>query len=117
MSRLEQKKAQLAKAKSRLQAIYDEGLFAGRLDLDGTAVDVNRSWLDQCVSLRADVMGKPAWECGWWNRSPDAHAWVRRAVTQCARGESRAEAHSGTIFSGFTIFSHLAMSAVISSPN
>ncbi len=88
VSRLElEEKAQLAEANSRFQAVYDQGLFAGRLALDGTVLDVNRSSVEQCGFVRADVMGKLFWECGWWNRSPEVQAWVQRAVEQCARGQ------------------------------
>lgn len=76
------------------QAIYEQGLFAGRLKLDGIVLDVNRAFVDGCGFHRKDILGKPFWECGWWNRSPGVREWVRRAVMQAAsgkdfRGESR----------------------------
>jgi len=77
----------LREANRRFQAIYDQGLFAGCLDLNGTLLDVNRSCLEQCGYVREDVIGKPFWECGWWNRSAQIQAWVKRAVDQAVRGE------------------------------
>jgi PAS domain S-box-containing protein len=78
--------AELSEANSRLQAVYDQGLFAGRLDLDGTVADVNRSALELCGLTREDVIGKPFWECAWWNRSPEVQAWVKQAVEQAIGG-------------------------------
>ncbi|HET7730050.1 MAG TPA: PAS domain-containing protein [Usitatibacter sp.] len=77
----------LVETNQRLQAIYDQGIFAGRLDRDGRVVDVNRSALEQCGYTREDVMGKPFWDCGWWNRAPDVQAWVKAATEQALRGE------------------------------
>jgi PAS domain S-box-containing protein len=79
---------QLREAVAQFQAVYDQGLFAGRLDLDGKVVDVNRSALEQCGYTRTDVLGKPFWECGWWNRSAAVQAWVRNGVEQAIRGET-----------------------------
>jgi PAS domain S-box-containing protein len=88
VSRREQEeRAQLAEANNRFQAIYDQGLFAGTLDLDGRVIDANRSSLEQCGLLREDVVGKPFWECGWWNRSPDVQAWLESGVRCAIAGE------------------------------
>ncbi|MGC2407347.1 MAG: PAS domain-containing protein, partial [Candidatus Cybelea sp.] len=43
---------------------------------------------------RADILDRPFWECGWWNRSPEVRTWVRDAVEHAVcgepfRGESR----------------------------
>ena len=79
--------SQLAQAESLYRAIYDQGIFAGRLDLDGTVTDANRSCLEQCGFERQDVIGKRFWECGWWNRSPEIQARVKAAFAQAAGGE------------------------------
>ena len=80
--------AQLREVVTQFQAMYDQGLFAGRVGLDGTVLDVNRSSLEQCGYIRAEVVGKPFWECGWWNRSADVQEWVKNAVERAARGET-----------------------------
>lgn len=80
--------SRLAEARSVYEAIYDQGLFAGRLDLEGTVLDANRSSLEQCGFSREDVIGRPFWDCGWWNRSPEVQAWVRGAVERARGGEA-----------------------------
>ena len=84
---LEAANARLGEANARFQAMYDQGLFAGQLDLAGRVMDANRSSLVQCGFTRDEVMGKPFWDCGWWNRSREVQAWVKAAVDQAARGE------------------------------
>ena len=69
--------AELVEANEKFQAVYDQGLFAGLMDLQGRLIDANRSSLVQCGFTRDDVIGKLFWECGWWNRSPEIQAWVR----------------------------------------
>jgi PAS domain S-box-containing protein len=83
----QEERAMLAEANARFQAIYDQGLFAGHLDLDGNVIDVNRSCLETCGFERADVIGKPFWECGWWNRSEQVQAAVQSAILQAVGGE------------------------------
>ena len=75
-------RTRLAAANNQFQAIYDQGLFAGRLDLDGTVIDANRSSLAMCGYVRGDVIGKPFWECGWWNRAAEVQRWVKAGVEQ-----------------------------------
>src|SRR5690606_5020494 len=60
----------------------------GRADLDGTVLDVNRAPLEQCGYTPADVVGKPSWECGWWNPSAAVQASAEDPVERAARGES-----------------------------
>jgi PAS domain S-box-containing protein len=84
---LQEANRQLREATEQFQAVYDQGLFAARLRLDGTVLDINRSALEVCGFKREDVLDRPFWECGWWNRSPDVMAWVRSAVEQAIAGE------------------------------
>ena len=44
--------AELAEANSLYQAIFDQGIFSGRLDLEGKLTDVNQSALVQCGYTR-----------------------------------------------------------------
>lgn len=80
--------AQLIEANNRFQAIYDQGLYAGRLDLDGRVIDVNRSCLETCGFKREEVIGKHFWDCGWWNHSPQIQEGLKAAVHRAARGEA-----------------------------
>ncbi|WP_441267800.1 response regulator [Bradyrhizobium sp. 215_C5_N1_1] len=84
---LQEANRQLREVTEQFQAVYDQGLFAARLRLDGTVLDINRSALEVCGFQRADVLDRPFWECGWWNRSQEVMAWVRHAVEQAIAGE------------------------------
>ncbi|MDB5350247.1 MAG: multi-sensor hybrid histidine kinase [Planctomycetota bacterium] len=89
----EEHAAELEEANGVYRAICDQGIFAGRIDLEGRVTDANRSCLDPCGYAREDVIGKRFWECGWWNRSPGVQEFAKRAfdvaaVGQAFRGES-----------------------------
>lgn len=80
----------LDEAQGVYEAIYDQGPFAGRLGLDGTLIDVNRSALAMCGFAREDVLGKPFWDCGWWSRSPAVRACIRALARRDAGPRDRA---------------------------
>lgn len=78
---------QAAEANAKFRAFFEQGTnFAGVLTLDGTVIEANRLCLDACGFTRADVLKKPFWECGWWNRSADRMDMIRTAVLQAAGG-------------------------------
>lgn len=81
-------RARLHEANNLFRAIYDQGLYAVHLDVNGIVLDVNRSSLEQCGFARSDVIGKPFWDCGWWNCDPELQGWIKRAVAQAASGTS-----------------------------
>ena len=75
--------ARAAEANAKFRAFFEQGTnFAGVLALDGTVVEANRLCLDACGFTRDEVMGKPFWECGWWNLSAALMDMVR---TACSR--------------------------------
>ena len=79
--------ASAAEANAKFRVFFEQGTqFAGVLTLEGTVVEANRLCLDYCGFGRADVLGRPFWECGWWTRSPDLMAMVRAGVEQAAGG-------------------------------
>jgi len=79
--------ARAAEANAKFRAFFEQGTnFAGVLALDGTVVEANRLCLDACGFAREEVIGKPFWECGWWNRSPALMDMVRAACLQAAGG-------------------------------
>jgi PAS domain S-box-containing protein len=84
-----------AEANAKFRAMFEQGThFAGILTLDGTIVEANRLCLDACGFTRDEVIGKPFWECGWWNRSPELSEKVRSASLQAAGGQPfRAESN------------------------
>jgi PAS domain S-box-containing protein len=87
-SELDEANRQLREATAQFQAMWEQGLFAGRLDLHGLVLDVNHSSVEGCGFVRQEILGKPFWECGWWNRDPEVQRWVRRAVEQAIAGEA-----------------------------
>jgi PAS domain S-box-containing protein len=84
---LQEANRRLREATEQFQAMFEQGMFAARLRLDGTVIDINRAAVEVCGLNRADILDRPFWECGWWNRSPDVQAWVRNAVEQAVSGE------------------------------
>jgi PAS domain S-box-containing protein len=80
--------SQAAEANAKFRAFFEQGTnFAGLLSLDGTVVEANRLCLDACGFSRDEVIGKPFWECGWWNRSPALVEMIRTASLQAAGGQ------------------------------
>ena len=74
------RRPQAAEANAKFRAFFEQGTnFAGVLALDGTVVEANRLCLDACGFTRDEVIGKPFWECGWWNRSAALMDMVRAA--------------------------------------
>ncbi len=82
-----------AESNAKFRAFFEQGTnFAGVLALDGSVVEPNRLCLEACGFTRDDVIGKPFWECGWWNRSAALMETVRAACLQAAGGSlSRTE--------------------------
>ena len=79
--------AQAAQANAKFRAFFEQGTnFAGVLALDGTVVEANRLCLEACGFTRDEVLGKPFWACGWWNRSAALMDMVRAASLQAAGG-------------------------------
>jgi len=69
------------------RAIWEQGTFACRLNLDGTFIDGNRASVEGCGFTRGQVLGKPLWECGWWSRSPEVQQRIRDAISRSIEGE------------------------------
>ena len=79
--------AQVARANAKFRAFFEQGTnFAGVLSLDGTVIEANRLWLEAGGFTRAEVIGKPFWECGWWNRSLVLMDMVRSACQEAVAG-------------------------------
>ncbi|HUJ70803.1 MAG TPA: PAS domain S-box protein, partial [Verrucomicrobiae bacterium] len=84
--RIWERTAELAEANARFQAMFDQGLFAGLMTPDGILIDANRSSLESCGFTRDEVVGKPLWETGWWNRSPQVQAWLKAGFAEAVQG-------------------------------
>jgi PAS domain S-box-containing protein len=87
--------AQAAESNAKFRTFFEQGTnFAGVLSLDGVVIESNRLSLDACGFTREDVIGKPFWECGWWNRSPALMEMIRNAALRAAAGQvSRMESN------------------------
>lgn len=67
------------------QALYDTPLlFSGILDHQGRVLDANRAAIEGCGLHRAETLGRPFWDCGWWAPDPELSArmrgWCERAI-------------------------------------
>lgn len=83
----EERYRQAAAANAKFRAMFEQGLqFAGLLTPDGVLVDANRLSLEFCGFSRDDVVGKPFWLCGWWNRAPELMAMIETACRDAAAG-------------------------------
>ncbi len=60
------------------QALYETPLmFSGILDAAGCLLDANQLSIEGCGFVRAETIGMPFWECGWWNQDPALAARLR----------------------------------------
>ncbi len=84
--RVQERTAELEQANARFQAMFDQGLFAGLIALDGTLVDINESWLKASGFTREQVLGKLFWNAGWWNRSAELQAWIKIGFAEATQG-------------------------------
>jgi PAS domain S-box-containing protein len=76
-------------AEHRLRNLIDNLFaFVGILDLDGRVAEVNRAPLERAALSRADVLGRPFWECWWWQHDEHAGRRVREAVREALAGRS-----------------------------
>ncbi len=79
--------AQAAEANAKFRVFFEQGTnFASVLTVDGTVVEANRLCLEACGLSRDDVVGKPFWECPWWNRSRAVMDMIRGVTLQAAEG-------------------------------
>jgi PAS domain S-box-containing protein len=79
--------AAAAEANAKFRAFFEqETHFAGVLTVDGTVTEANRLCVDFCGYERREVIGRPFWDCGWWNRSPALVAMIREGIAQAAAG-------------------------------
>lgn len=80
--------AEAAASNAKFRAFFEQGTnFAGLLSLDGRVVEANRLCLDACGYTRDEVIGKPFWECGWWNRATELMEMVQEGALFAASGQ------------------------------
>ncbi len=61
-------------------------VLCGVCSPDGTLLDANRLAVEGSGYTRAQVLGRPFWETGWWSADPGARERVRGWLTQVADG-------------------------------
>ncbi len=77
----------LQHSEDRHRAILDHtSHFIGLLEPDGTLLDANKAALQFGNLDRADVVGKPFWDCPWWTHSPAQQTQLRDGVREAAGG-------------------------------
>jgi PAS domain S-box-containing protein len=71
------------------RAFFDQATnFAGILDLEGRILELNRVSLALGGYTRDEVIGRPLWECRWWDHSDAFVATARAAMLAAAGGET-----------------------------
>jgi len=72
----------------RTEAIFDQThQFTGLLSPDGTLIEANDTAMSVCEESRAEILGRPFWECPWWQTDAAARERLRDAVERAADGE------------------------------
>jgi PAS domain S-box-containing protein len=72
----------------RTRAIFDQTYqFTGLMEPDGTLLEANETALAFGDLNRDDVIGKPVWECYWFQHSESVQQRVRADVQRAATGE------------------------------
>lgn len=78
---------QLVDREAELSLVIDNMLnFVGVLDPEGTVIEVNQTALDLAGLSRKDVIGKPFWECHWWNYDPQLVEQLKQAIADAQAG-------------------------------
>jgi diguanylate cyclase (GGDEF)-like protein/PAS domain S-box-containing protein len=78
----------LRDSQQRFQAIFNQMYqFIGLLAPDGTLLEANETALAFGGFKREDVVGRPFWEAGWWQVSPEIQAQLRQAIAAASQGE------------------------------
>lgn len=60
--------------------------FVGVLDPDGRMIEANRAPLEAAGLERADVLGRPFWDCAWWAHSPAMQERLKDTVARVREG-------------------------------
>jgi PAS domain S-box-containing protein len=72
-----------------LRAVLDSVIgFIGIMTPEGILTDVNGPAMRTSGIGREDVIGKPLWDCVWWNFEPAVQARLQDAVRRAAAGEA-----------------------------
>jgi two-component system, NarL family, sensor histidine kinase UhpB len=85
---LDETNRKLLEANKAFTAIYERGgIFIAHLNQEGIIVDANTACVEGLGFARADIVGKPFWEGGWWRIAPEVEEWIRKRVLRLLAGE------------------------------
>jgi PAS domain S-box-containing protein len=80
---------ELAESQATLAAIFSQSyVYQGILDSQGRLSMANQIAFNACGYTEAEEVGKPFWECAWWNRDPGVMAEVRVMVEAALAGRA-----------------------------
>jgi len=78
---------QAVAANAKFRAVFEQTtVFAGIMTKDGLLVEANRMSLDACGLRAEDVLGKPFWQTGWWQRFNESREKIKAATPLAAKG-------------------------------
>lgn len=80
--------SEVRKNDERLRHLIDGVLaFVGVLSLDGTLLEANQPAVAAAGVDRSQLIGRPFWDCFWWDVGSATKNRLRAAVADAARGE------------------------------
>ncbi len=78
---------ELRESERRFRGIFHSMFqLVGLLAPDGTLIEANEASLDFAGLTPEDVIGRPYWECPWWDHDPTVREQLREAVARAADG-------------------------------
>ncbi|WP_442506036.1 PAS domain S-box protein [Novipirellula sp. SH528] len=89
--RIERARAEteLADRENHLRRVIDNTVaFIGVLDREGNLLEANETALHAAQLQRDDVVGKPFWECHWWNYDDAVATQLRDEFARVINGET-----------------------------
>ncbi len=85
---LEQSIQLLSASERKFRAIFNQTFqFTGMVSVEGILLEANQTALDFGGLQKADVVGKPFWDCYWWTISPQTQTQLQAAIFKAAEGE------------------------------
>ncbi|MBF2055308.1 MAG: PAS domain-containing protein [Candidatus Sericytochromatia bacterium] len=80
----------LEASEQKMRSIFNSTFsFIGFLNPDGTVLEANETALNMAGLKPEDVIGKPFWECYWWQISAETQAELRHNLALAAAGQER----------------------------
>jgi PAS domain S-box-containing protein len=79
----------LEASERRFKGIFNSTFqFIGFLEMDGTLLEANQTFLDFATLRPEDVVGKKFWEGYWWQISETTRDTLRASIARAAQGET-----------------------------